>query len=78
MHCPITVIIATPMALAGICWKLAMLPEEVIDYIIVHELAHLKKMNHSAGFWAEIEKVMPEYQECRCWLNKHGKEYEIF
>ena len=59
-------------------WKLAMLPEEVIDYIIVHELAHLKKMNHSAGFWAEIEKVMPEYQECRRWLNKHGKEYEIF
>ena len=59
-------------------WKLAMLPEEVIDYIIVHELAHLKKMNHSAGFWAEIEKVMPEYQECRSWLNKHGKEYEIF
>lgn len=59
-------------------WKLAMLPAEVIDYIIVHELTHLKKMNHSAGFWAEIERVMPEYQECRNWLNKHGKEYEIF
>lgn len=59
-------------------WKLAMLPEEVIDYVIVHELTHLKKMNHSARFWAEIEKVMPEYQECRNWLNKHGKEYEIF
>lgn len=59
-------------------WKLAMLPLEVIDYIIVHELAHLKKMNHSAGFWAEIEKIMPEYKECRNWLSKHGKEYEIF
>jgi predicted metal-dependent hydrolase len=59
-------------------WKLAMLPEEVIDYIIVHELTHLKKMNHSKAFWAEVAQVMPEYGECRRWLDKHGKEYEIF
>lgn len=59
-------------------WKLAMLPMEIIDYIIVHELAHLKKMKHSKAFWAEIEKRMPEYKECRNWLCKHGKEYEIF
>ena len=55
-----------------------MLPTEIIDYIIVHELAHLKKMNHSAAFWSEVEKVLPEYRECRKWLNKHGKEYEMF
>ncbi len=59
-------------------WKLVMLPMEVIDYIVVHELMHLKKMNHSAGFWSEIQKVMPEYAECRNWLNKHGKDYEMF
>ena len=59
-------------------WKLAMLPMEIIEYIIVHELTHLKVMNHSRTFWNEIEKVMPEYQECRHWLEKHGKEYEIF
>lgn len=59
-------------------WKLAMLPEEVIQYIIVHEMTHMKKMNHSSAFWREIESVMPEYQECRNWLSKHGKEYEIF
>lgn len=59
-------------------WKLVMLPMEVIEYIIVHELTHLKKMNHSNSFWSEIEKVMPEYRECRNWLDKHGKEYEIF
>lgn len=59
-------------------WKLAMLPMEIIEYIIVHELAHLKKMNHSAAFWKEIENVMPEYRECKNWLAKHGKEYEIF
>lgn len=59
-------------------WKLAMLPMEIIDYIIVHELTHLKKMNHSSAFWAEVEKVLPEYHECQEWLRKHGKEYEIF
>ena len=55
-----------------------MLPEEVIDYIIVHELTHLKKMNHSKGFWSEVADIMPEYRECQHWLDKHGKEYEIF
>ena len=59
-------------------WKLAMLPMEIIEYIIAHELTHLKVMNHSATFWNEMEKVMPEYKECRSWLEKHGKEYEIF
>ncbi len=59
-------------------WKLAMLPIEVIQYIIIHELTHVKKMNHSSTFWAEVEKIMPEYQECRRWLDRHGKEYEIF
>ena len=59
-------------------WKLAMLPVEVVQYIIVHELTHVKKMNHSQAFWSEVEKVMPEYKECRRWLDRHGKEYEIF
>lgn len=59
-------------------WRTIMLPTEIVDYIIVHELAHLKKMNHSAAFWSEVEKVLPEYRECRKWLNKHGKEYEMF
>ena len=59
-------------------WKLAMLPVEVIQYIIVHELTHVKKMGHSTAFWAEVERVMPEYKECGRWLDRHGKEYEIF
>lgn len=59
-------------------WKLLMLPLEVIEYIIVHELTHLKKAGHSDAFWAEMERILPEYRECRRWLDKHGKEYEIF
>ena len=52
--------------------------KEVVDYVIVHELGHLRKMNHSGAFWREVEKIMPEYKECRSWLDRHGQEYEIF
>lgn len=59
-------------------WKLAMLPMEIVEYIFIHELGHLKKMNHSAAFWAEVKKMMPNYQMCKEWLEIHGQEYEIY
>jgi len=40
-----------------------MYPEECIDAVIVHELAHLKHMNHGRAFYAEIEKIMPDYRK---------------
>ena len=49
-------------------------PEEILDYVIVHELCHRKEMNHSDRFWAEVEKVMPSYKERRKWLKDHGNE----
>ena len=54
--------------------RLALYPYEGIEYVCVHELAHLKEMNHSARFWAEVEKVMPDYKEHRLWLKRHGGE----
>jgi len=44
-------------------WRLMMADEDVIDYIAVHELAHIKEMNHSARFWAVVEGVLPDYRE---------------
>ncbi len=49
-------------------------PDEIIDYVVVHELCHLKEMNHSPAFWAEVEKIIPDYKERRKWLKDHGNE----
>lgn len=49
-------------------------PEEILDYVIVHELCHRKEMNHSPRFWAEVEKIIPDYKEKRKWLKDHGNE----
>lgn len=46
-------------------WKLILLDEELLDYVVVHELAHRKQMNHSPTFWAEVERVLPDYRERR-------------
>lgn len=53
-------------------WKCAMLPLSVLDYVIVHELAHLEDKNHSPKFWRTIEKVMPDYDEAKKWLKFNG------
>lgn len=54
------------------CWRLILAPEEVLDYIVVHELCHRLEMNHSARFWAQVERVLPEYEKSREWLKENG------
>lgn len=51
---------------------LMLTPPEVIDYVVVHELCHRKEMNHSEAFWAEVEKVIPDYKEQVKWLKENG------
>ena len=51
---------------------LMLTPDDVIEYVVVHELCHRKEMNHSARFWAEVERVLPGYRESRRWLKEHG------
>ena len=51
---------------------LMLVPPEVLDYVVVHELCHRKEMNHSAKFWAEVERVLPNYRTMRKWLKDNG------
>lgn len=54
---------------------LMLLPDEVIDSVVVHELCHRKHMNHSPKFYAEVERVFPEYKRWNKWLNENGELY---
>ena len=47
-------------------------PPEVRDYVVVHELCHRKELNHSANFWKEVERILPDYTEQRRWLKQQG------
>ena len=51
---------------------LMLLPEAVIDYVVVHELCHRKQMNHSVAFYRELERVFPEYRKWQKWLKENG------
>ena len=53
-------------------WRLILAPEEVLDYVVVHELAHRREMNHSKAFYAVVESVLPDYRQARRWLRDHG------
>jgi len=53
--------------------RLLFAPEDVIDYVIVHELAHMIEHNHSAAFWKVVSDVMPDYKEKEAWLKTYGE-----
>ena len=48
-------------------------PEDVMDYVIVHELCHRRELNHSPRFWAEVERILPEYRKPLKWLRTEGQ-----
>ncbi len=56
----------------NINWKLIMADKKIIDYVIIHELAHTIEHNHSKNFWGIIENIMPDYKERKDWLRKNG------
>ncbi|MEM4255330.1 MAG: SprT family zinc-dependent metalloprotease [Candidatus Norongarragalinales archaeon] len=53
-------------------WRIIMAPPSVIDYVIIHELAHLKEKNHTKEFWELVKNAMPNYEEKREWLRVNG------
>ena len=58
-------------------WKCIMAPLDVLNYIVVHELAHLIHKNHTKAFWNEIDKMIPEYQKHTKWLKINGAAMDI-
>ncbi|MDI6769862.1 MAG: SprT family zinc-dependent metalloprotease [Anaerolineales bacterium] len=53
-------------------WRLVMAPLAVIDYVVVHELVHLKVKNHSKNFWTQVGEIMPDYKQYIAWLKANG------
>ncbi|HOJ09741.1 MAG TPA: SprT family zinc-dependent metalloprotease [Clostridiales bacterium] len=58
-------------------WRLVMAPIGIIDYVVVHEMCHLRVMNHSKDFWNLVESVLPNYTESREWLKVNGSRLSI-
>ena len=53
-------------------WRVIMAPIKVLDYILIHELVHIKEKNHSKKFWGCLESFLPDYRGCRIWLKENG------
>lgn len=58
-------------------WKIVMAPNRIVDYVVVHELCHLKQHDHSPKFWKLVERVMPDYLASKEWLKTHSKNLEV-
>lgn len=54
------------------CWRLIFAPRKVADYIVAHEVAHLREMNHGPRFWRLVEALCPDYEDHIAWLKRHG------
>ena len=53
-------------------WRLVMAPPTILQYVVIHELAHLFEPNHSKDFWAIVAKYYPDYNQARAWLRKNS------
>lgn len=59
-------------------WRLVMAPPTVLDYVAAHEVAHMLEMNHSASFWAVVERLYPHWQVQRKWLHEQGQALHAY
>jgi predicted metal-dependent hydrolase len=55
-------------------WRLLLGPDAVLDYVVAHEVAHLKELNHSPAFWSHVATLCPDFKIHRAWLRKHGRD----
>lgn len=62
----------------SLSWRLMLAPFAVLDYVVVHELCHLRHLDHSARFWAAVEALRPDWQVQHQWLREHGAELHAY
>jgi predicted metal-dependent hydrolase len=67
----------TPGGNLNFHWKCMMAPMTILDYIVVHELAHLIHSDHSARFWNEVDKQLPDHGQRKEWLRVHGAGMDL-
>ena len=58
-------------------WRIIIAPHHILDYVVVHELCHLKHPNHSPAYWRSVKREISDYGDCRQWLKEHGTELVI-
>ncbi len=68
----------SPRGVLSFNWRLVLAPVEVLDYVVVHELCHLRVPNHSPAFWQLVERSRPRWREQRDWLREYGAELLAF
>ncbi len=68
----------SPRGTLSFNWRLVLAPAEVLDYVVVHELCHLRVPNHSRAFWGLVEARRPHWRKQRDWLREHGPELLAF
>ena len=56
-------------------WRVAQLPPRIVEYVIAHELVHLRQPHHTPEFWQALERAMPDFARRRAWLAEHGAEF---
>lgn len=67
----------SPIDRLSFSWRIIMAPLRIMDYVIIHELAHIREKNHSTRFWDYLAKMLPDYQTHKTWLRQNGHSLRI-
>jgi len=62
----------------SLSWRLIFAPDFVRDYVVAHEVAHLKEMNHGPRFWALVRSLDPDFEQAQEWLRLHGRSLQRY